>query len=1110
MAALEEKTVMFSLKSIRVAANSASYTRGNQVYKQGKVQDLEKTEDRENIYVSANVKGSYQDQYHVTLKFDKTADCFKEYTCECEAWASYSCMCKHCVAVALEVFYNKSSGEQLSMFETVKAKDTDRELTNIIYASSMREKARYLQPDLTGHVELVPFFKRESGEWSVEFKIGAAQKYVLKNISQMVEAMDRNDWVEYGKKLAFYHERSVFTPKSQEILALLEQYVLHEREVMQVYNRRYAYSFHNYHYYDSGAVETLTKRKLSLTDEWMVQFAQVLTGESCGAEVEGRQTALSFEKGNPLLKTSVKTKADGGYELTVPAAEVFQGKKRVCIRSGSTVYVCGLEFSSHFQMIGSLFPGKRKAYSIHPKDAPAFCGSVLPILKDYSSCQIDGELEQYEPQPCQIQVYFDRQDQRITAKAECSYGEIVYNMTESITVSEMYRDFEKERVLADMIGEYFTGVDSKNKVFFIPEEDGESIYNLLSQGLSSFQQIGQVFVSESLKRIRIMQTPSIRVGIAMKSGLLDVDIQSDQLPYEELEGILEGYRRKKKYFRLADGSFLRLEDNGLSAVAELAEGLELNGSQLAEGHLQIPGYRSFYLDQILRESGGDLQVSRSKAFKALLREMKNVEDSDFEEPDGLMAELRPYQRFGYRWMMTLQKLGFGGILADDMGLGKTIQTIAYLLGRKQAAGEGGNPGQTEKKEYLALIICPASLVYNWESEIHRFAPKLSVITVAGTASARREKIFQGQGDILLTSYDLLKRDVELYQDILFQNAIIDEAQNIKNYTTQAAKAVKIINSVQRFALTGTPIENSLSELWSIFDFLMPGILNSNRHFRANYEQPIASNQDQRVSERLKKMIRPYILRRVKSQVLKELPDKIEKIVYSQMEDKQKKLYNANLQKLLVSLKKQSDQEFQTGKIQILAELTKLRQLCCDPALVYENYDGESAKMDTCIELIRGGVSAGSQMLLFSQFTTALERIGERLRQEGISFYMLTGSTSKEKRARLVADFNQDKTPVFLISLKAGGTGLNLTAADIVIHFDPWWNMAAQNQATDRAHRIGQQKVVTVYKLLTKDTLEEKIQKLQEQKARLSDEIISEGSIRDTLATKEELLAILRE
>ncbi len=1107
---------MISLKSIRTAADSAPYTRGNQIYKQGKILYFYMTKNRDTIEVTADVQGSCSNQYKVYLKYNEKKDSFEEYSCECEAWQTYPGMCKHCVAAALNAFYtDQDEGEAVKPEPEppkVKAQKTDRELTDIIYASSMKEKARFLQPELTGHVELLPVFKKEGGQWTLEFKIGADHKYVLKNISQMVEAMDNNEWVEYGKKLSFYHERSVLTLESQEILKLLEQYILHEKEVMQVYNQRSGFFYHSYYYSNP---ESLTKRKMILTDEWMVRFAQILAetgGRGKRAEyeavIEDERYMLTFRQDNPLLMTSVRAQSDGGYRLLVPEAEVFRGKSRVCVRIDGEIFVCGQEFSEHFRLIGGLFRGKEKAYAIHPEDASAFCASVLPILKKYTSCQADEELAQYEPRPCQIQVYFDRVNQQVTAKAVCSYGEVNYNVIEEITVSEMYRDFEKEHVLSDMLAQYFPYRDMKDKVFVIPEEDEERVYNLISQGIGGFQQLGQVFVTESLRQIQIVKAPRMKVGIAMRAGLLDVDIQSEQLPLKELEGILEGYRRKRKFFRLPDGTFLRLEDNALSAVAELAQGLDLGGSQLAEGRIQVPGYRSFYLDQILRENEGDIQVNRSRAFKALLRDMRSVEDSDFEEPEGLLAELRPYQKFGYRWMMTLRKLGFGGILADDMGLGKTIQTITYLLAQKQGIGETLQALGTGKKEYLGLIICPASLVYNWESEIHRFAPSLSVVTVAGTAALRRQKIADGTGDILLTSYDLLKRDVDDYQDILFHNMVIDEAQNIKNYTTQAAKAVKTVACIQRFALTGTPIENSLSELWSIFDFLMPGILNSNKYFRTNYEQPIASGQDERVSARLKKMIRPYILRRMKSQVLRELPDKIEKVVYSQMEDKQRLLYDANLQRLLASLKKQSEEEFRTGKLQILAELTKLRQLCCDPALVYDNYDGNSAKMETCMDLIRSGVSAGSQMLLFSQFTTALDRLRQRLEKEGIDCYMLTGATSKEKRTELVEAFNRDKTPVFLISLKAGGTGLNLTAASIVIHFDPWWNMAAQNQATDRAHRIGQKQVVTVYKLLTKGTLEEKIQKLQEQKAQLSDEIISEGSLRDTLATKEELFAIL--
>ncbi len=1160
---------------------AATYKKGEHVYMSKRVGSLRRIEMGEDQLIQAEVAGTTRGaRYEVVLTHRGKMDMWSSYACTCPAFRAYPKMCKHCVAVAMKMYYIENSlgsknggvsarGTSLAAVDgespaesdkilaaggagmsegshsqpagsgespaaggrgqsagggalparqraRVRLRATDEALTDIIYASSMKEKARYLQPELTGKVELIPVFEKSERYWSLEFKIGAAQKYVLKNITQLVEAVRSHDWVEYGKKLAFYHEWSVFTPRSQALLKVLEQYILQEKNVIWNYHCRGSY----YGHYEHG--EILTRRKLSLSDSWLVRFAEVLADGSYPFNGTGNmKPELEIKKGNPMVKVQLIARPEGGYRLIVPPAEAFIGQDRICIRAGSSLYVCSREFSEPMKMIASLFTGYRMEYAIHPDDASAFCASVLPILKQYTSCDTPQELVRYEPAPCQIQVYLDRQEEQVTARAVCSYGETSYNLLEEITVSRLHRDFEKEQGFLKVLEQFFVRIDKRQQLFLLPEEDEDRLYLLLDEGIGQLQQLGEVFISDSLKKLQIVRPPKVSVGIGFKAGLLDVDIQAKRLPLDQIEAILQGYRRKRRFYRLPDGAFLRLEDNGLSAVAELAEGLDLKGEQLAEGHLTIPGYRSFYLDQILRENGGDIQVDRSQRFKALLRDMKNIEDSDFEVPKELKATLRPYQKFGFRWMMTLQKLTFGGILADDMGLGKTIQTIAYLLAQKQvvkgqtvqeqvAKEKIAQEGAAKKIRYLGLVVCPASLVYNWESEIGRFAPTLSAVTVTGSAAARKAKLLAGEGDVLLTSYDLLKRDVEVYQDIRFENVIIDEAQNIKNHTTQAAKAVKTLDSAQRFALTGTPIENTLSELWSIFDFLMPGILDRYKHFREAYEQPIAADQDERVAARLKKMIRPYILRRLKGDVLKELPDKIEKIVYSRMGEEQKALYDANLQKLLASLEGQSQEGFRAGKLQILAELTKLRQLCCDPAMVYEDHKGPAAKVETCLELIRSGIAAGNQILLFSQFTTALTIIQKRLEQEKISCYVLTGNTSKEKRASLVEAFSRDKTPVFLISLKAGGTGLNLTAASMVIHFDPWWNMAAQDQATDRAHRIGQRQVVTVYKLLMKDTLEEKIHKLQEQKARLSDEIISGGSIRDTLATKEELFAILQD
>ena len=512
----------------------------------------------------------------------------------------------------------------------------------------------------------------------------------------------------------------------------------------------------------------------------------------------------------------------------------------------------------------------------------------------------------------------------------------------------------------------------------------------------------------------------------------------------------------------------------------------------------LPKFRALYLDAQLREEEG-LSIDRSKSFRELIRNMKTVEDSDFEVPQKYAKVLREYQKKGYLWLETLYNNGFGGILADDMGLGKTLQVITFLYVHYV---------ERQETDRHALVICPASLVYNWEHECQQFAPELPVQVIAGTAAQRKVLIEnQKQGTVFITSYDLLRRDVEHYQQMQFAYQIIDEAQYIKNAATKAAQAVKQINSVFRVALTGTPVENRLGELWSIFDYLMPGYLYGYEQFREELEIPVLQ-QDEKALNRLQKMIAPFILRRLKKDVLKDLPDKLEKPVYANMNGEQQELYQAHVQRLQLLLAEKSGEEFDRFKIQILAELTKLRQLCCDPALLYEDYKAGSAKLDLCVELVENAREAGHRMLIFSQFTTMLDRIAARLQKEKISYYMLTGATPKQERMRLVNAFNEDETSVFLISLKAGGTGLNLTAADTVIHYDPWWNTAVQNQATDRAHRIGQKNRVLVYKLIAKGSIEEKIIKLQEQKAQLAEQILGGESVSGFSFSREELLELL--
>ena len=391
----------------------------------------------------------------------------------------------------------------------------------------------------------------------------------------------------------------------------------------------------------------------------------------------------------------------------------------------------------------------------------------------------------------------------------------------------------------------------------------------------------------------------------------------------------------------------------------------------------------------------------------------------------------------------------------------------------------------------------------------RFAPDLVTVLVVGTQAEREQKIHDAwKADVLVTSYDLLKRDIDRYDPIRFRFEIIDEAQYIKNAQTAAAKAVKVVHAHTRFALTGTPIENRLSELWSIFDYLMPGFLYDYLEFREEVELPIVRDGDPAVQERLKRMVAPFVLRRKKEDVLQDLPDKLEEVRYADMDWKQRQLYDAEVLRMRRTLEGQDESDFRKSRIQILAELTKIRQICCDPLLCYSGYDGESAKREACMELIESLVDGGHKALLFSQFTSMLELIEQGLQARNIPYYKITGATAKKQRLALVNEFNENDVPLFLISLKAGGTGLNLTGADVVIHYDPWWNTAAQDQATDRAHRIGQTKIVTVYKLIVKGTIEEKIQEMQEKKKALADEILSGESMERSEITREDLLAML--
>lgn len=1039
------------------------------------------------------VRGLVEDnrkEYRVQLYGKGSA--VRDYSCSCPEGNSWRGMCPHAKAL-WEAYQKKEKNQGGSGYGLVF---TSQEVRTMIREYTNREVARIQLEGQEGAVRFLARLSISGGgkEIRAEFKVGREKQYVIRDLTAFAQAMNHGTYVEYGKNFAFYHSLDAFTPESRPLVEFVVELVNVYRDYYAQF-RRTSFDSHP------------PLRELNLSRENRDRFFAIVAGQTLEVEngLKGKRS-LQVCSQNPRFYVQVQRQGRDGLSVSFdPKSFLFFGEKCLYVGDEERIYCCDEECSRVMGVFAAqMSQSVKHTVTVNQKDIPLLYERVLRRIEPYCVFQ-DEEInwEEYRSEPLKAEFRFTSEEPgEITMEPVLSYGEYTFHPIEDETLPRtVCRDVPGEFRISQLIARYFRYKEPEGKKLVIRGDD-EAMFRLMESGMAEFAQLGNILVDDSVRHMRILPPLSVRTSVSMNGGWLDIRLDMDGLTASDLEQILKAYQGKKKFYRLKSGEFLKLQDDGLLAVARLGEGLDLDSKKLASGHLSLPGYRAFYLDSLFKEGPG-ITFYRDQLFKAVVRGMKAVEDSDFAVPSCLQTVLRGYQKLGFRWLRTLDSYGFGGILADDMGLGKTVQMIALFV---DEYASGKDAGTKER----SLIVCPASLVYNWENEFQKFAPMLKVQAVAGTAQ-EREEVFASLdegGQVLITSYDLLKRDMKHYESMSFRFQVIDEAQYIKNAATQSARAVKAIRARTRFALTGTPIENRLGELWSIFDYLMPGFLFTYAHFKKIYESPIVRESDPEAVSNLKRLIGPFVLRRVKKDVLKELPDKLETAVYSRLQGQQKELYTANAAKLKEELESGGDAVYEKGKIQILAELTRLRQICCDPALCYENYRGGSAKLETCMDLIRNGVNGGHKILLFSQFTSMLRIIEKRLSQEEIACYTLTGSTPKEERLRMVDSFHTDPVPVFLISLKAGGTGLNLTAADMVIHYDPWWNVAAQNQATDRAHRIGQEKQVSVFKLITKGTIEENIMVLQESKKNLADQIIAEGAVSLSSLTREDLVKML--
>ena len=599
----------------------------------------------------------------------------------------------------------------------------------------------------------------------------------------------------------------------------------------------------------------------------------------------------------------------------------------------------------------------------------------------------------------------------------------------------------------------------------------EGTYNVNYEGLGKISEYIDKKYADKVKihlenKIKNARNIDVHIGIKkVENNFLNVSFDIEGIKAEDVEIVMEAIKNEQKYITLSSGELVKIANKSIEELVGIVDSI----SNLKVGENKISKIKALQLAQISKNIQEDLV--KIDEFKDLFHKIKNREEI---EPNNIKVNLFPYQKLGFNWLKNMYDIGFGGILADDMGLGKTLQTISLL-----------NEIYQENHNFTALIIVPSSLLYNWKEEIIKFTG-ITPVLVEGTAAQRRKIISKGSKGFLITTYQALRNDIEEYKNREFDVVVLDEAQNIKTTTSQIKKAVMKINSKVNFALTGTPVENNILELWSIFDFVIPGYLDNLTKFKKTYKEAIVNPNSSKINN-LREIIAPFLLRRTKKEVLTELPDKIESNMVVTLSTEQKQLYMSYIKQAKSEMKKFNEND--NNRMKILAILTKLRQICNSPTLFKEDYKGEVAKLEVLRDILPDITENGHRLLIFSQFVGTLKEIEKELADMGIEYFYIDGNVKSKERVDICNKFNAGERQVVLISLKAGGTGLNLVGADVVIHYDPWWNIAVENQASDRAYRIGQKKSVQVIKLVTEGTIEEKIIKIQESKRQLSENLL---------------------
>lgn len=1051
-----------------LASSETVYFRGMRYYAAHTVSNV--TWNEGNRQYKGFVKGN--SQYMVTIQTDGGL----VYSCNCPAHVKYNGACKHVVAMLLFI-------SDYQQRETAKEtlNDEDKAAYHVIEYFRKREyqgqTPEYFHMEI--RVNIPSFIKKKDTKAYVSFMAGSSRMYMVPNIKKFIEDYCEERQIELGSQSRYIPGECEFDSQSASLLGYLTEIY----EIHNMYGQRNLHSIFCNH-------EIVVPQSILCK---LLYFAE---GLNCQLKYLGSDYAnIRIKHGNPELSFSISLK-DNVLEVGNAGSKVVS----LC-EDGSIIYYNGSVYLPDKQFIGKLLPfyasifnNTERNIKFRGTNKDSFIEEVLPVIKKYIKADIPQEIkDNYIIEKLVPRLYLDIGRDRgryiITATVKFIYGAYELNPLESVPAGSfiIVRDWKEEERLTMLLET--AGFKASVGSFLLDNE--EQIFGLLAGKARQLSENFEVFYSKEYKKMSVKKPGKMSANIRINTdiNLLEINIGYSCIPKEETYAFFNAVKLKKKYYRLKDGTFINLLDKNImpGTLGRLIE----NGSKVGNGILQFNSASAVYIDRLLPDSSN---IKKDEMYLKLINDIKHPGNTAWEVPGSVNAKLRDYQKTGYQWLKTLARYGMGGILADDMGLGKTLQAILYICSDKKSR---------------SLIVCPASLSYNWQEEFIKFAPSVKTCIVTGTPEERQDILtcHREEYEVWITTYPVIRKDIAFYKDIKFDNMFIDEAQFIKNPASLGARAVKCINAKHKFALTGTPVENRLAELWSIFDFIMPGYLGKYAYFSEHYEKPVLHGNNEGRRDELRFKIQPFILRRMKKDVLKDLPDKIETKIMPEMTSKQRKIYLSYLSRIQPGIKDGSSFDGGKGNIQVLAALTRLRQICCHPAVFIDNYTGGSGKMELLMEQVPELLDAGHSIIIFSQFTSMLSIIADTLDDNQIPFFYLSGATKAVDRKRYVEEFNQGNVKLFLISLKAGGTGLNLTGADTVIHFDPWWNPAVENQAADRAYRIGQKKKVNVIKYVMKDSIEEKIYELQKRKKLLSDSVIEAEEIFINKLTKEEIASL---